>query len=200
MKLLLTALAISLVALAAAHATENEHEMFNQLCVLLELNDDEQKKLAVAFVSLEEGLHSATAGVGDKNVDPRDMVNEFDIARAAFRESVGTFLSKEQFDTMQKYSSAIFYALADDVALVRVKQYKTSLELTDTQIPALSLVVSEDLRSVVETFLLYNSGDTGKAAASAMRESLLEIREGTRAEVQKILTEDQWKKLELMRG
>ena len=199
MKMLLTVLAIALVASTAAFAADNEHEMFGQLCVLLELSDDEQKKLAVAFVTLEENLDAATAGVGDENVDPQNMIDDFNTARSAFRDSVGTFLSTEQFKTMLRYSSAIFYELAEDIALVRVKKFKDSLKLTDNQMTALTLVVNEDLRSVVETFMVYDEGDVNGSVADAMNKSLLEIRQNTRTEAKKILTEDQWTKLQQMR-
>jgi len=200
MKMLMTILAIALVASSAAYAEKVEHPMFDQLCVLLDLNDDEQQKLAVAFVTLEENLDAATAGVGDKNVDPVDMIDNFNTARSAFRDSVGTFLSTEQFETMLKYSSAIFYELADDIARVRVTRFKESLKLTDDQMPALTFVVNEDLRSVVEAFLIWDGEDTSQPASDTMSKSLVEIRENTRTEVKKILTEDQWTKLQQMRG
>lgn len=199
MKMLLTILAIALVASTPAYAGDVEHEMFGQLCVLLELNDDEQQKLAVAFVTLEENLDAATAGVGDENVDPANMIDDFNTARSAFRDSVGTFLSTEQFKTMLRYSSAIFYELAEDIARVRVKKFKDSLKLTDDQMTALTLVVNEELRSVVETFLAYDEGDISGSVADAMSKSLLEIRENTRTEVKKILTEDQWTKFQQLR-
>ena len=199
MKMLMTILAIALVASTTAYASDVEHEMFGQLCVLLELNDDEQQKLAVAFVTLEENLDAATAGVGDENVDPQNMIDDFNTARSAFRDSVGTFLSTEQFKTMLRYSSAIFYELAEDIALVRVKKFKDSLKLTDDQMTALTLVVNEDLRSVVETFLVYNERDVDQSVADSMSKSLLEIRENTRTEVKKILTEDQWTKFQQLR-
>jgi hypothetical protein len=199
MKMLLTILAIALLVSTTAYAEKVEHEMFNQLCVLLELNDDEQQKLAVAFVTLEENLDAATAGVGDENVDPQSMIDDFNATRSAFRDSVSTFLSAEKFETMLKYSSAIFYELAEDIARVHVKKFKDSLKLTDDQMTALTLVVNEDLRSVVETFLLYDEGDISGSVADAMNKSLLGIRENSRTEVKKILTEDQWTKLQQMR-
>jgi hypothetical protein len=199
MKMLMTILAIALVASTAAYASDVEHEMFRQICVLLELNEDEQQKLAVAFVTLEENLDAATAGVGDENVDPRDMIDDFGTTRRAFRDSVGTFLSPEQFKTMMKYSSAIFYELAEDIARVRVTKFKESLALTDDQMTALTLVVNEELRSVVEAFLVYDEGDIDQSVADALSKSLLEIRENTRTEVKKILTEDQWAKFQQMR-
>jgi hypothetical protein len=200
MKVLLTILAIALVASTTAYADSGENEMFKQLCVLLELNDDEQQKLGVAFVELEDRLHAATAGVGDESLDPKKMIDDFNAARGAFRDSVGTFLSREKFDTMLKYSSAIVYELAEDIARVRVKKYKDSLKLTDDQMTALTLVVNEDLRSIVETCLIYDEGEVDGSVADAMRKELLEIRENTRAEVKKLLTEDQWTKLQKIRG
>ena len=194
MKVLLTVLAIALLAPVVVFAAAEEHEMFKQLCVLLELNNDEQKKLAVAFVNLEENLDAATAGVGDKNVDPADMIKEFNAARRAFRDSVSTFLSPEQFESMLDYSNAIVYELADDIAGVRVKKYKESLKLTDDQISALTLVVNEDLRSVAEAFLEWN-GEGNQPDSGTMIKSLQDIREHTRNQVKKILTEDQWAKL-----
>jgi hypothetical protein len=200
MKVLVTILALALLASTAAlTAQHEEHEMFKQLCVLLELNDDDQKKLAVAFVTLEENLDAATAGVGDKNVDPVDMIDEFNAARRSFRDSVSTFLDKDQFDSMMNYSNAIFYELADDVARARVMEFKKSLKLTDDQVTALTLVVNEDLRSVVEAFLVWD-GEGDQPGSDTMSKSLLEIRENTRTHVQKILTEDQWTKLQKMRG
>ena len=200
MKVLLTILAIALVAPAIAYADAGEHEMFNQLCVLLELNDVEQQKLAVAFVTLEENLHAATAGVGSEDFDPADLIDNFYTTRVTFRDSVGTFLSKEQFDTMLKYSSAIFYELADDIARVHMKQFKHSLELTDDQMTSLTLVVNEDLRSIVETLLIYGEGADDGSAPAVMSEALLEVRKDSLSEVKKILTEDQWTKLQKMRG
>jgi hypothetical protein len=200
MKILLTVLAIALLASTAAIAEEVEHEMFNQLCALLELNDDEQKKLGAAFVTLEENLDAATAGVGEANVDPQKMIDDFNMARSTFRDTVGTFLSPEKFDTMMKYSAAIVYELADDIAKVHVKKFKDSLKLTDDQMTALTLVVNEDLRSVVETCLVYDEGEVSQSVADAMRKDLLEVRENTRAQVKKILNEDQWTKLQKMRG
>ncbi len=200
MKMFMAILVIVLVASTIVYAGDEEHEMFKQLCVLLGLNDGGQQKLAVAFVTLEENLDAATAGVGDENVDPQSMIDDFNKARSAFRDSVGTFLSTEQFNSMLRYSSAIFYELAEDIARVRVKEFKDSLKLTDDQMTALTLVVNEDLRSVVETFLIYDEGDVNGSVADAMSKSLLEIRENTRAQVQKILTDDQWTKLQKMRG
>jgi hypothetical protein len=200
MKKLMTILAIALVASTTAYAGDVKNEMFGQICVLLELNDAEQQKLAVAFVTLEENLNAATAGVGDENVDPQNMMDDFKTARSAFRDSVGTFLSTEQFKTMLKYSSAIMYELAEDIAEVRVKKFKDSLKLTDDQMTALTLVVNEELRSVVETFLVYDEGDISQSVPDAMSKSLLGIRENTRTEVKKILTEDQWTKFQQMRG
>jgi hypothetical protein len=200
MKTLLTIIAIALVASSAAYAEKVEHPMFDQLCVLLDLNDDEQKKLGMAFVELEDGLHAATASVGDKNADPKKMIHDFNTARSSFRDSVDTFLGPDKFKTMMKYSSAIFYELAEDIGRVRVKKYKDSLKLTDDQMTALTLVVSEDLRSVVETFLVYDVDNVSGSATDAMSKSLTEIRENTRAQVKKILTADQWSKLQEMRG
>ena len=79
-----------------------------------------------------------------------------------------------------------------------MKQYKDSLELTDNQMTALTLVVDEDLRSVIETFLEYD--DVIDFDPDVMTKSLLDIRENTRADVKKILTGDQWTKLQKMRG
>jgi len=200
MKILLTVLAIALVASTAAIAEKVEHEMFNQLCALLELNDDEKQKLGVAFVTLEENLDAATAGVGDENVDTGKMIDDFNATRSVFRDSVSTFLSPEKFETMLKYSSAIFYELADDIARVRVKKFKVSLKLTDDQMTALTLVVNEDLRSVVETCLVYNEGEVERSVADSMRKDLHGIRENTRAQVKKILSEEQWTKLQKMSG
>ncbi len=198
MKMILTVLMIALLASTTVYADENKHEMFNQICALLELNDAERQKLAVAFVTLEENLVIATADVGDENVDPQDMIDDFNAARSTFRESVGSFLGAEKLETMQKYSSAIFYKLTENISRVRVKQFKDSLELTDDQMTALTLVVDEDLRSVVETFLVHDDSDDFDP--DAMIKSLFEIRENTRADVKKILTGDQWTKLQKMRG
>jgi len=200
MKILLTVLAIALLASTAAIAEKVEHEMFNQICVLLDLNDGEKEKLAVAFVTLEENLHATTTSVGDENIDPQKMIDDFNATRRAFRDSVGTFLSKEQFDTMLTYSSAIFYELADDIARVHMKQFKHSLELTDDQMTSLTLVVNEDLRSIVETLLIYGEGADDGSAPAVMSEALLEVRKDSLAEVKKILTEDQWTMLQKMRG
>jgi hypothetical protein len=188
------------LASTTAYAQKVEHEMFDQLCALLELNDDERQKLAVAFVTLEENLDAATAGVGDENVDAGKMIADFNATRSAFRDTVGTFLSAEQFGTMQKYNSAILYELADDIAGVHVKKFQKSLKLTDDQMIALTLVVNEDLRSIVETCLVYDEGEVDGSVAEAMRRELLGIRENTRVEVKKILNEVQWKKLQQMRG
>jgi hypothetical protein len=200
MKMLLTVLLVALLASTTAYAQKVEHEMFDQLCALLELNDDERQKLAVAFVTLEENLDAATAGVGDENVDAGKMIADFNATRSAFRDTVGTFLSAEQFGTMQKYNSAILYELADDIAGVHVKKFQKSLKLTDDQMIALTLVVNEDLRSIVETCLVYDEGEVDGSVAEAMRRELLGIRENTRVEVKKILNEVQWKKLQQMRG
>ena len=200
MKILLTILAIALLASTAAIAEKVEHEMFNQICVLLDLNDGEKEKLAAAFITLEGNLDAATAGVGDENVDPQSMIDDFNATRRAFRDSVGTFLSKEQFDTMLKYSSAIFYELAEDIARIRVTKYKESLKLTDDQMPALTLVVNEDLRSVVETFLVFGEGAADGSVPAVMSKELLDVRENTRDQVKKILNEDQWAKLQKMKG
>jgi len=198
MKILLTILAIALLTSTTAYAGESEHEMFKQLSALLELNKSEQQKLAVAFVTLEENLVIATAGVGDETVDPQSMIDDFNAARSTFRKSVRTFLDAEQLETMLKYSSAIYYKLTETISRVRVKQYKDSLELTDNQMTALTLVVDEDLRSVIETFLEYD--DVIDFDPDVMTKSLLDIRENTRADVKKILTGDQWTKLQKMRG
>ena len=198
MKMLLTVLVIALLTSTAAYAGENKHEMFDQICALLELDAGERQKLAVAFVTLEENLVIATAGVGDENVDPQVMIDDFNAARSTFREKVGTFLDAEQFETMSKYSSAIFYKLTENIARIQVKQFEESLELTDDQMTALTLVVDEDLRSVVETFLVHDDSDDFDP--DAMIKSLSEIRGNTRADVKKILTGDQWTKLQKMRG
>jgi len=200
MKMLMTILAIALVASTAAIAEETEHEMFNQICVLLDLNDDEQQKLGVAFVELEEGLNAVTAGVGNENLDTGKMIDDFNATRGAFRDSVGTFLGPDKLDTMLKYSSAIVYELAEDIARVRIMKYKESLKLTDDQMIALTLVVNEDLRSIVETCLIYDEGEVSGSVADSMRKELHEIRANTRTEIEKILTEDQWTKLQKMRG
>jgi hypothetical protein len=198
MKMLLTILAIALLTSTAAFAGENKHEMFDQICALLELDSGERQKLAVAFVTLEENLVIATADVGDENVDPQDMIDDFNATRSAFRESVGSFLDAEQLETMGKYSSAIFYKLTENIARVRVKQFEDSLELTDDQMTALTLVVDEDMRSVVETFLLHDESD--EFDPDAMIKSLTDIRGNTQADIKKILTGDQWTKLQKMRG
>ena len=80
-----------------------------------------------------------------------------------------------------------------------MKKFKDSLKLTDDQMTALTLVVNEELRSVVETFLAYDEGDISGSVADAMSKSLLGIRENTRTEVKKILTEDQWTKFQQLR-
>jgi len=200
MKMLLAVLAIALVASTAAYADQVEHPVFKQLCVYLELNDDERRKLAVAFVTLEENLDEATAGVGNVNVDPVDMIDKFNNARSTFRKSVAKFLSAEQLETMMKYASDVFYELAQDIARVRVMAFEESLKLTDDQVTSLTLVVNKDLRTVVESFLVWDEDDTNQPGSDTMNKSLLEIRENTRAEVKKILTKDQWTKLQKMRG
>jgi len=183
MKMIMTVLAVAFLSSTSAYAGEAGHEMFGQICVLLELDDSEKEKLAVAFGTLGENLNAATVSVGDKYADPERMIEKFNAARGAFRDSVGTFLSTEQFETIQRYSSAIFYELAEDIAAARVNNYKTRLKLTDDQMTALTLVVSEELRSVVETYLIYGEGDVNASVAESMTKSLLEIREKTRAEV-----------------
>ncbi len=198
MKTLVTILVIAVLTSTVAYAGENKHEMFDQICALLELDGGERQKLAVAFVTLEENLVIATAGVGDENVDPQDMIDEFNATRSKFRESVGSFLDAEQLETMAQYSSAIFYKLTENIARIRVKQFEDSLELTDDQMTALTLVVDEDMRSVVETFLLHDESD--EFDPDAMIKSLSEIRENTQADIKRILTGDQWTKLQKMRG
>jgi len=198
--MLLTVLAIALVAPAITYAAAGDHEVFRQLVVLLELNDDERKKLAVTFVTLEENLDATTAGVGDEDFDALDLIDDFYTTRVTFQESIEKILSPEQFNTMSKYSPAIMYELADDIATVRVKKYKDSLKLEEDQMPALILVVNEDLRSIVETCLEYNEKDFNDAVADSMRKDILAIRADTRTEIKKILTEDQWSKLQKMRG
>jgi len=199
MKILMTALAIALVASTTAYAGYGDGEMFGQIVVLLDLDEGDQKKLAVAFVTLGENLQAATEGVGDENVDPRDMYDDFNAARDTFRKSCRSFLSEEQFEGMTKYSSAVFYGLADGIGLVRVKKYKQSLKLSDDQVTALTLVVSDDLRRIVETFLEYDGREVGQPEIDSMNTSLIWIRENTRAEVQKILTSQQRKDLERLR-
>jgi len=196
----LTVLAIALIASSTVYAEEVEHEMFNQICALLELDDSEKQKLAVAFITLEEDLYAATTGVGDENVDAAKVLDDFNATRSAFRDSVSTFLTPDKLETMLNYSSAIFYELADDIARVHVKTFKKSLGLTDDQITALTLVINEDLRSVVETCLIYNEGEVDNSVADSMKRELQGIRENTRAQVKKILTDDQWTKLQKMRG
>jgi hypothetical protein len=151
-------------------------------------------------VTLEENLFAATAGAGDENVDPVDMIDEFNKTRSTFRKSVHTFLTEEQFETMLGYSAAIFYELANDIARVYVTQFKESLTLTDDRVTALTLVVNEDLRSVVEAFLEWDEAGVDQPGSDTMNKELLEIREHTRAGVKKILTEDQWNKLQNTRG
>jgi hypothetical protein len=196
MKLLLTILLVAVVAPAVVYADAGENEVFKQLVVLLELNDDERQKLAVIFVTLEENLYAATVGVGDKGFNSLDLIDGFYSTRVAFRDSVSTVLSPEKFETMQKYSSAIFYELADDVARIRVMEFKDALKLTGDQITALTFVLNEDLRSIVETCIVYNEKDFDNAVADAMQKDILDIRENSRTEVKKILNEDQWTKLQ----
>ena len=198
MKILLTIVALAMLVSTNVSAEKVEHEMFNQLVVLLDIDADDQQKLAVAFVTLEENLYAATAGVGDENIDPQQIIDDFNATRSAFRDTCGTFLSKEQFDTMMKYSSAIFYELADDIARVQVKHFEDSLELTGEQMTALTLVVNEDLRSVVETLLVYGEGADDGSAPEVMSEELRDVRENTRAQIKKILSEEQWTKLQKM--
>ena len=76
---------------------------------------------------------------------------------------VHAFLSEEQYEGMMKYSTAILHAIADAVALVRVTEFKESLELSEDQVTALTLVVSDDLRRLVETFQDYGDRDLGQA-------------------------------------
>ena len=200
MKMLLILLAIALVAPAVTNAAAGDHEVFRQLAALMELNDDQRKKLAVTFVTLEENLDAATAGVGDENFDALDLIDNFYTTRVTFRESIEKILSPEQIKTMQTYSAAIFYQLVNNIARVRVTKFKDSLKLTDDQMTALTLVVNEDLRNIVATCLEYNDMDFNDAVAAAMRKDVVEIRESTRSEIKKILTGDQWTQLQKMRG
>jgi hypothetical protein len=198
MKMLLTILAIALLASSVVHADADEHETFNQLVVFMELDDDAKRKLAIAFVTLEENLDAATAGVGSEDFDPLDLIDAFYTTRVTFRDNIESFLSQDQIKTMQKYASAIFYELADDIARMRVTRFKESLKLTEDQMTASTLVVNEDLRNIVATCLEYNEKDFNDAVADAMRKDVVEIREDTRAQIKKILTEDQWTKLQKM--
>lgn len=200
MKMLLILLAIALVAPAVTNAAAGDHEVFRQLAALMELNDDQRKKLAVTFVTLEENLDAATAGVGDENFDALDLIDNFYTTRVTFRESIEKILSPEQIKTMQTYSAAIFYQLVNNIARVRVTKFKDSLKLTDDQMTALTLVVNEDLRNIVATCLEYNEMDFNDTVAAAMRKDVVEIRESTRSEIKKILTGDQWTQLQKMRG
>ena len=196
MKILMTILVIALVVPTLAYAGYGDGEMFRQIVVLLELDKGDQQKLAVAFITLGENLDETTSGVGDENVDPRDMIDGFNDARATFRKSARSFLSEEQFEAMTRYSSAIFYTLAEGVAMVRVKKYQSSLTLSDDQVTALTLVVGDDLRRVVETFLEYDGRDVGQPEIDAMNTSLILTRENTRAGIRKVLTSLQWKTLQ----
>jgi len=196
MKILMTVLAIALLLPAAASARYSDSEIFNQLVVLLELDEGDQKKLAVAFVTLGENLHAATRGVGDESFDSRDLFEDFRNAGSTFRDQVHAFLDEQQFEGMMKYSDAILHAIADAVALVRVSEFKESLKLNAGQVTALTLVVSEDLRRIVETFQGWEHWDLDKAQSKVMNETLSGIRANTRADVQKILTSTQWATLQ----
>ncbi len=192
MKILMTVLAITLLLPVAASARYSDNEIFNQLVVLLELDEGDQKKLAVAFVTLGENLHAATQGVGDESFDSRDMFEDFRNAGSTFRDQVHGFLSEEQYAGMMRYSSAILHAIADAVALVRVTEFKESLELDEDQVTALTLVVGDDLRRIVEIFQGYDNWDLDMAHSDAMNKTLTGIRENTRADIQKILNSTQW--------
>ena len=106
------------------------------------------------------------------------------------------FLSDEQFADLAKYSSSILHAIADAVAQVRVSEFKESLSLTDKQVTSLSLVVSDDLRRIVETFQDYGDRELGVDEADEMNATLAGIRKGTRDGILKILDSTQRKKLE----
>ena len=129
-----------------------------------------------------------------------DLIDEFYTTRVKFREDISAILNPEQLETMRKYSPAVFYELVDDVARIRVTKFKDSLKLTDDQITALTLVVNEYLRNIVATCLEYNEQDFNDAVAKSMSQDVLEIRENTKSDIKKILTEDQWTKLQAMRG
>jgi len=199
MKILMILLAVALVVTAPAYGGEEDHEMFKQLCILLDLDKDDTQKLAVAFVTLEENLDAATRPIGDPSVGARKIMDDFDMARSTFRDSVNTFMSPEQFNSMVKYIHAIFYELAEDIALIRVTKYEKSLKLSEQQVTSLTLVVNEELRSVVETLLEYGEGDINQQVADALDRSLTGIREDTVAEVQRILTDEQFTKLQELR-
>ena len=204
MRIFLNVVLIALLASATAHAGEHtgarDNEIFQQICVLLDLDDEATEKLAVAFETLGDDLDAAAAGAVRKGAVAREILDDFEAARGAFRDSVGTFLTKEQFNSMMNYSSAIVYELTEGIAHTRVVKYKKSLNLSDDQITALTLVVNEELRSVVETVLIYGEGEVDNAVAAAMGESLLEIRENAETHAKEILTEDQWSAFQKMRG
>jgi mRNA-degrading endonuclease RelE of RelBE toxin-antitoxin system len=197
-KILLTVLLVAVLASSTLPAQEAKHEMFDQLCVLLDLDGADQKKLGVAFVTLQENLYAATKGVGHDNPDAKQVLSDFQASRKAFRDSVETFLSPEQYDQMMDYSSAIVYALAENIARVHVGKYRKSLNLTDDQVTALTLVVGEDLRSVVETCLVYEGQDVKRGVADSMSKDLGQIRKNTRDQVKRILSQDQWDKFQKM--
>jgi len=196
MKILMTVLAIALLLPVAASAGYSDGELFNQLVVLLELDEGDQKKLAVAFVTLGENLYTATRGVTDESFDSRDMFEDFRNARSTFQEKTKTFLSEEQFEGLTQYTPAILNGIANAVALVRVAHFEESLGLDEGQVTALTLGVSEDLRRIVETFRSWTHWDLNKEQSIEMNKTIAAIRKDTGAGVQKILSAEQWTKLQ----
>jgi hypothetical protein len=79
-----------------------------------------------------------------------------------------------------------------------VGKFRKSLNLTDDQVAALTLVVGEDLRSVVETCLVYEGQDVKRGVADSMSKDLGQIRKNTRDQVKRILSQDQWDKFQKM--
>lgn len=196
MKILIAAIAIALVLPTAASAGFGDGEMFNQLVVMLELDKGDQQKLAVALITLGENLTAAVEGVGDETVDPKDMYDDFNAARETFRDDCRAFMSAEQFETLLRYRSAVFYSLTEGIALSQVKTFQSRLLLTEDQVTKLTLVVSEDLRSIVSTFLEYDDREVGPAEVDAMNKALTDTRSGTRLQILSILDSTQRKKLE----
>lgn len=199
MKTLTAALVVALLLPVVASAGFGDGEMFNQLVAMFDLDDADQQKLAVALITLGENLTAATEGVGDDTVDPRDMFDQFNTARETFHSDCRSFLSQEQFEEMLRYRSAIFYSLSEGIAMTRVSAFRESLGLSEDQVTALTLVVSDDLRRVVETFLDYEDREMGQADVDAMNQTLVAIRKDTRKGVDKILTSTQRKNFERLR-
>jgi hypothetical protein len=63
-------------------------------------------------------------------------------------------------------------------------------------VTALTLVVSEDLRSVVSTFVEYDDREMGPAEVDSMNKALTDTRSGSRLQILSILDSTQRKKLE----